>query len=190
MLREEASKLSRKELLVYTSNEGAYQSPVSDVEIILQRVCGQILDLPSTSVGMQANFFDLGGNSITARQIVMAARGAGVYLTVADVFRQPSLFALAECHSDSEMVTERETMDPFEAKRPEFLASLPAPWAPEQVVDVFPALEEQAAMASWNEVDYHLFERADGTGRSVPTPSRMSSPCGSTYHPTVDLHPF
>jgi amino acid adenylation domain-containing protein len=158
MLGEEASKLSRKELLVYTSNEAIYQSPVSEIEIILQRVCAQVLDLPLSSVGMQANFFDLGANSITARHLVMAAREAGVCLTVADVFRQPSLFALAECHSESEMVMECGTMNPFESRRSEFLANLPAPWTPEQVVEVFPALEEQAAMASWNEVDYHLFE--------------------------------
>lgn len=160
ILAEEASKLSRKELLAYTSNEAIYQAPVSDIEIILQRVCAEVLDLPLSSVGMQANFFDLGANSITARQLVMAAREAGVYLTVADVFRQPSLFALAECHSDSEMNKECGAFDPFESMRSKFLASLPEPWTPEQVADVFPALEEQAAMASWNEVDYHLFELA------------------------------
>ena len=157
-LREEASKLSRKEILAYTSLETTYQSPVSDVEVLLQRVCAQVLDLPLSSVGMQANFFDLGANSITARQLVMAAREAGVSFTVADVFRQPSLFTLARCHSDSEDIVEHGNSDPFEKETPKFLACLPAPWTPDQVVDIFPALEEQAAMASWNEVDYHLFE--------------------------------
>ncbi|KFY33231.1 hypothetical protein V494_07792 [Pseudogymnoascus sp. VKM F-4513 (FW-928)] len=160
MLRETASKLSRKELLAYISIEATHQAPTTELEIILLQVCCQVLNLPSSAVSMQANFFDLGGNSITARRLVTLARESGLSVAVADVFRQSSLSNLAGCHrecSDGAVLEDIDT-DPFESIRNEFLANIPAPWTVEQIEDVLPTLEEQEYMANIHELDYHLFE--------------------------------
>lgn len=84
-LREKACKMSRKELLVYSRNEVVHQNPVTEQEITLQRVCAEMLGLPLGAIGMQANFFDLGGNSRIARQLMTQARKSNLHLTVSDV---------------------------------------------------------------------------------------------------------
>lgn len=160
IIREEACKLSRRELLAYICSETVHRNPTTDAEIILQQICAEVLDLPLSAVGMQASFFDLGGNSITARKLVTKARECGLKVTYSDMFVQPSLSTLGRCHWENTngAAMEDSASDPFESLRNDFLASLPAPWTAEQIEDVLPALEEQSIMASWNEMDYHIFE--------------------------------
>lgn len=162
LLREKASKLCRKDLLAYTYNEAAHQAPTTEQEIILQRICAEVLALPPNTIGMQANFLDLGGNSILARQLVTQVRKRGLHITVADVLRQPSLSTLALCHrstNDSAApIFSDVTTDPFENLRTDLLANLPASQDAENIEDVLPTHDEQEYMAAWPELDYHLFE--------------------------------
>ncbi|KAK4870259.1 hypothetical protein LT330_005313 [Penicillium expansum] len=158
VLREEASKLSRKDLLAYISHDSAHQDPTTPQEIIIQTVCSQVLNLPLATIGMQSNFFDLGGNSITARELVTKCRQSGLHITVADVFRASSLLSLAQCHQVVDTSVPTEAYDPFKAVRDDFLANLPASLAVDQIEDAFPTLEEQHTMASTHMLDYHLYE--------------------------------
>ncbi|KKK17322.1 hypothetical protein AOCH_002446 [Aspergillus ochraceoroseus] len=161
-LREEASRLTREELAAYTSDEVAHIDPATEREILLQRGCSEVLGLPPGRIGMQANFFDLGGNSLTARQLVTRARQSGWIITIADVFQQPSLAALSQCDRYSEEAEDQNhrvrNPDPFEAIRTEFLGQLPAPpWTAAQIEDVFPTIEGQSTFAAAHELDYFLF---------------------------------
>lgn len=162
LLREKASRLCRKDLLAYTYNEAAHQAPTTEQEIILQRICAEVLGLPPNTIGMQANFLDLGGNSILSRQLVTQVRKSGLHITVADVLRQPSLSMLALCHrstSDSAApIFDDVTTDPFGNLRTDLLANLPASWDAANIEDVLPTHDEQEYMAAWPELDYHLFE--------------------------------
>lgn len=158
VLREEASKLSRKDLLAYISHDSVHQDPTTAQETLLQTVCSQVLNLPLATVGIQANFFDLGGNSITARELVTKCRQSGLYIAVADIFRAPSLLILAQCHQKVDTSVPDEAYDPFKAVRDEFLANLPAPLTVDQIEDAFPTLEEQRALACTHMLDYHLYE--------------------------------
>ncbi|CAI7659715.1 unnamed protein product [Penicillium crustosum] len=153
-LREEASKLPRKDLLAYISHDSVHQDPTTAQETLLQAV----LNLPSATVGMQSNFFDLGGNSITARELVTKCRQSGLYIAVADIFRASSLLRLVECHQKVDASVPDEAYDPFKAVRDEFLANLPPPLMVDQVEDAFPTLEEQHTLASTHMLDYHLYE--------------------------------
>ncbi|OJJ88491.1 putative nonribosomal peptide synthase [Aspergillus glaucus CBS 516.65] len=162
LLREKASKLCRKDLLAYTSNEAAHQDPITEQEIFLQRVCAEVLGLPPNTIGMQANFLDLGGNSILARHLVTQVRKSGLYITVADVLRQPYLSTLALCHQSccdsAAPVFDDVAMDPFEDIQTDLLANLPASLDAADIEDVLPTHDEQEYMAAWPELDYHLFE--------------------------------
>lgn len=162
MLREKASKLCRRDLLAYTSNETAHQDPITKQETILQQVCTEVLGLPLDAVGMQANFLDLGGNSILARQLVTQVRKSDLHITVADVLRQPSLSKLALCDKSSSdsaaLALDDVATDPFADLRTDLLSNLPASWDAEDIEDVLPTHEEQEYMAAWPELDYHLFE--------------------------------
>lgn len=61
----------------------------------LLAIWSSMLDLPQDSISGEDSFFELGGDSITAMQLVGAAREEGLALTVADVFRNPVLEDMA-----------------------------------------------------------------------------------------------
>ncbi len=69
------------------------RAPGTPAEEILCSLAMQVLGLPQ--VGLNDNFFSLGGDSIMAMQMVSRARQAGVIVNLGDVFKQPTLEALA-----------------------------------------------------------------------------------------------
>nr|WP_238420470.1 non-ribosomal peptide synthetase [Streptomyces taklimakanensis] len=62
-------------------------------ERVLRDVFAELLRLPS--IGVHDGFFDAGGDSITAIQLVSRAHDAGLRITVEDVFRAPTAAGLA-----------------------------------------------------------------------------------------------
>ncbi|MFF1902981.1 amino acid adenylation domain-containing protein [Kitasatospora sp. NPDC058218] len=67
--------------------------PRTPVEEILCGIYAQVLGLPE--VGAEDRFFDLGGDSIQAIQVVSQARAAGLTIGARDVFAHQSVAALA-----------------------------------------------------------------------------------------------
>ncbi|MGF3027305.1 amino acid adenylation domain-containing protein, partial [Methylobacterium aquaticum] len=65
----------------------------TETERVLAGIWRDVLGLPQ--VGISENFFAVGGDSISALQVVHRARQAGLSLTPRDLFRQPHLGALA-----------------------------------------------------------------------------------------------
>ncbi|WP_216206356.1 non-ribosomal peptide synthetase [Amycolatopsis aidingensis] len=72
---------------------GTGRGPVSARERILCTAFAEVLGLPE--VGAEANFFELGGDSIISIQLVGRARKAGLVLTARDVFEHRTPAALA-----------------------------------------------------------------------------------------------
>ncbi|WP_291414537.1 non-ribosomal peptide synthetase [Actinophytocola sp.] len=68
-------------------------APSTDAERVLAEVFAEVLGLPS--VGVRDSFFELGGDSIVAIQLVGKARAAGILLTPREVFRHRTVAALA-----------------------------------------------------------------------------------------------
>jgi len=71
----------------------AYEPPLGDMEEILSSVWMEILGVDR--VGRNDNFFQLGGNSLVALNMVNRLRRAGVHLNIRTLFTAPSLMALA-----------------------------------------------------------------------------------------------
>ncbi|MER6999744.1 amino acid adenylation domain-containing protein [Streptomyces sp. NPDC000410] len=69
-------------------------APTTAAETALAALFAEVLGLPS--VGVHDSFFELGGDSIVAIQLVNRARESGLALTPRDVFRQRTVAALAE----------------------------------------------------------------------------------------------
>ncbi len=61
--------------------------------------------LPARTVGLDDNFFSLGGDSIGVIQLVSRARHSGLNLTAKDVFVNPTVRQLARCLSATATVT-------------------------------------------------------------------------------------
>ncbi|GLA63112.1 nonribosomal peptide synthase [Aspergillus tubingensis] len=96
-----SDKLDRKKLRdigtlwfqqwVKEQNHVVKTKPTSHVGIELQRIWGDVLGIDSISVGLQDNFFQLGGDSISAMKVVSKAQQAGLGLTFSEVFQYPTL---------------------------------------------------------------------------------------------------
>jgi amino acid adenylation domain-containing protein/non-ribosomal peptide synthase protein (TIGR01720 family) len=71
----------------------SYVAPRSREEEILAAVWAQVLHLPR--VGVEDNFFALGGDSILSVQIVARARQAGLLFGVREIFAHPTVAGLA-----------------------------------------------------------------------------------------------
>ncbi|MFG2113828.1 amino acid adenylation domain-containing protein [Streptomyces sp. NPDC048718] len=94
------------------SAEGAVRAPVSPEEALLCGLFAELLGNPGA--GPDDSFFDLGGDSITAIQLVSRARAAGLALGVRDVFVQRTPAALASAAAAAGRSQEREQAeDPY-----------------------------------------------------------------------------
>jgi len=73
--------------------QALYTAPRSDGERALAAIWTEVLGV--AQIGVDDNFFLLGGDSITAIQVVSKARGAGLAMTAGDVFQHPTIAGLA-----------------------------------------------------------------------------------------------
>ncbi|MET8771889.1 non-ribosomal peptide synthase/polyketide synthase, partial [Streptomyces sp. NPDC004658] len=73
--------------------ERAHRAPRTETERLLAGIWAELLGLEQ--VGVDDNFFMLGGDSILSIQVVSRARAAGLALTPRDLFRHPTVAELA-----------------------------------------------------------------------------------------------
>ncbi|MDI9894478.1 non-ribosomal peptide synthase/polyketide synthase [Rhodococcus sp. IEGM 1381] len=112
-------KLDRRSLPApLRADTGPRIDPRTAAEATLSDLYAEVLGLPS--VGLDAGFFDLGGDSIMAIQLVSRARKAGLEISAADVFTAPTVAALATV-SDSRAPATAEGETPGEG-----IGSVPA----------------------------------------------------------------
>ena len=78
------------------------REPSSDIEKTLAGLWESVLHRETGSVGMDAQFFRMGGDSIAAIRLVTVARSKGISLTVADIFRNATLSELCKNASVSD----------------------------------------------------------------------------------------
>ncbi|KAL7915692.1 hypothetical protein GGI35DRAFT_4429 [Trichoderma velutinum] len=84
-----------------TTVKTSKQQPITETEQKMQEIWSHVLNMNSTSIGLDDNFFELGGNSILAMRAVGMARNMAINLTVADIFHHGSLKRLSH-HVDLE----------------------------------------------------------------------------------------
>ncbi|MBC9250735.1 hypothetical protein A9179_10650 [Pseudomonas alcaligenes] len=88
-----AGKLDRIALPEPIWQSQSYEAPQTDNERILAAIWAEVLGVER--VGRQDHFFELGGDSIVALQVVSRARQQGLGLTPKDLFQQQTLTQLA-----------------------------------------------------------------------------------------------
>ncbi|KAG8414564.1 Nonribosomal peptide synthetase [Metarhizium acridum] len=113
LLREAASNLSLKQIDAYVNysplgDEG--RIPASELERSLQACVARVLNKAPSNVGVDDNFFRLGGDSISAMTLVSQCRQHGMAVTVADIFRHKSIRRLAS-HIQSAKATAAESKE-------------------------------------------------------------------------------
>jgi amino acid adenylation domain-containing protein/thioester reductase-like protein/non-ribosomal peptide synthase protein (TIGR01720 family) len=154
VLRSWGSSLSEAQVNQYALGTGSKKEPSTEVERKLAKLWQRVLNV--SSVGREDSFFRLGGDSISAMQLVSAAHRAGIKLSVADVFENPILLDMATKLPISQMkdkLPENESMAPFSLCNPgmnqsQFIrsaaekAKIHSDW----VEDIFPCTPLQEGM--------------------------------------------
>ncbi|KAH1288415.1 Nonribosomal peptide synthetase 6 [Aspergillus fumigatus] len=178
-LREAASMLSRKQLMAYISPFIPYRAPETELERKLQRACGRLLNIEADQISMQDNFFDLGGNSLTARQLVAVARAEGLQVSVAQIFQQPTLAGLAQTDRHpvrrAEVPRSSHDPDPFGRVRDDVRREGLPHIARGNIEDALPVLYTQMTTARDHCVDFFPLRVIGnfvwhGLGSSKPSP--------------------
>lgn len=107
-LREMGSSFTTERLAELLSSQGPKRQPSTKAEATMQQLWACVLDVEESSVGLDDNFFRLGGDSMAAMKLIGEARKVGVQLSVADLFRHPVLEALAGLNVQSEKSVAKE----------------------------------------------------------------------------------
>jgi aryl carrier-like protein len=78
-----------------TESETTAEAPTDDVEIKLRAVWAHVLNLPEEKISLDRSFLSLGGDSISAMQVMGQCRKKGLGLGVQEILRSKSLVQLA-----------------------------------------------------------------------------------------------
>ena len=129
----------------------------TDGEVIVRKLWAAVLGVEAETIDRHDNFFDLGGDSISAMKAVAIAKTEGLNLRVLDIFENPVLFKMAAVAKSLEAVALETTLPPpyrpfellhFVGNNIEaFLEEVICPitgTSKELIQDVFPALDASA----------------------------------------------
>jgi amino acid adenylation domain-containing protein len=115
-LCEMASSFSPQELADLRSqseSQNEKRMPSTPMEQALQHLWARVLDISTTSIGLDDSFFRLGGSSITAMRLVSEGHKDQLSLSVADVFQKPKLEAMSQCVLKARPDTGKALILPF-----------------------------------------------------------------------------
>ncbi|KAH8885540.1 surfactin synthetase subunit 3 [Thozetella sp. PMI_491] len=150
---------------VQTTAKSGPTTVTSEKQRKLRSLWSRVLSLDEETIGLSDNFFRLGGDSISAMKLTSEARAQALKITVADIFANRSLFAMANVSVEiATRETARKVVQPFQSLDvPDVEAFLAASIRPvlsdaQKVVDVLPTrpLQEIAVKATVNIPRYSM----------------------------------
>jgi amino acid adenylation domain-containing protein len=103
-LRRLVSTLTPESLSIYSLNSGEKIKPTTDMEARMRDLWAQVLRVNPDTIGTNDSFLQIGGDSITAIQLVCLAQQSGISLAVADVFADSRLSHLASVATTDDAV--------------------------------------------------------------------------------------
>ncbi|KAF2106754.1 hypothetical protein BDV96DRAFT_654318 [Lophiotrema nucula] len=97
--------------------EAPAEEDSDSVDEQLRSIVSTVLNLPPANTGLSKSFLSLGGDSITAMQVMARCRGAGLAVSVKDILRSKSITELSYCvksASETAYSVEEQFDVPFE----------------------------------------------------------------------------
>ena len=117
-----SGKVDRKRLKAYGNTvdlrdldqqaKSQFAREMNEIERKLQQAWSNTLKVPVEVIGLDDNFFALGGDSLAAMRLVTACRSEGIELTVANAFNNPTLSEMAQTVRTTQ-AQERTEVKPF-----------------------------------------------------------------------------
>ena len=94
-LRKMVSSFSKEQLSHYMLLNSTRSPPTTEMEVSIQSLWSKVLGVDTHAIGVDDNFFRLGGDSVGAMKLVAAARARKITVSVADIFASPMLSDMA-----------------------------------------------------------------------------------------------
>ncbi|KAL6812511.1 hypothetical protein J3E69DRAFT_348791 [Trichoderma sp. SZMC 28015] len=107
-----AASLSTEQMASYSATKQERTAPITEMEKQLLDLSAKVLKIDPCEIGRHDKFLEIGGDSITAIQLVNLAGGAGIRLTVADIFKDSQISVLSSLAS-SQQLNEVIHLEPF-----------------------------------------------------------------------------
>ncbi|KAL4819990.1 hypothetical protein BDW67DRAFT_181698 [Aspergillus spinulosporus] len=153
-LRDLSAGFSTEDLVSFSlagSTSMAKREPITEAERAVASLWSQVLKIAYESIGLDDNFFQLGGDSIAAMKLSAAARSTGRTLTVTKIFGHPTLEAMSQIavelsHSETGFVKPFSLIDTENVFG--FIDDLTLKWGLERssIEDVYPATALQEGL--------------------------------------------
>lgn len=122
------------------SGDGSHAAPRNEAEEVLAAIWSHVLGVEN--VGVDDNFFDLGGDSIRSVRVVAMAKERGLRLTVQQLFRSQTIAALVREHD----LRERREVEPAVTEPFSLISFEDRERLPADVEDAYPLSMMQTAM--------------------------------------------
>ncbi len=123
-----------------------FVAPKNTAEKTLAQIWSEVLEVGN--VGINDNFFDLGGDSIRSITILSRARQSGLRLSLQDIFQNPTVAGLATLANRPEPIADIVRTQPFSLIGPEDRAAISA-----EIEDAYPVTRLQLGMFYYNELE-------------------------------------
>ena len=95
-LRLSIGEMSRAQISEYeTGQTNVPVMPATETQRLLQNIWAATLGMQAANIGLNANFFQLGGDSVSAIQLISTARTQGMHIKMANVLKNPNLSDMA-----------------------------------------------------------------------------------------------
>ncbi|PLB35374.1 acetyl-CoA synthetase-like protein [Aspergillus candidus] len=143
LLIETISRLSRREILTYLNAPRDFRPPTTETEAVLQSLIAKVLSEDPECIGMDDRFLALGGDSLSARQLVALARTEGLSIKV-----------LIVSSNRTNSVPDWKGLDPFRSLREDFMRYLPEQLTVSNIEDILPTREMQLFLVQYGIMDY------------------------------------
>jgi amino acid adenylation domain-containing protein len=121
-LHDLASKVPVEDRLRFSSKSAVMKAPQTEVEFQMRDLWSGLLNIPVSAISRGDSFLKLGGDSITAIRLVSSLQERGFALTVANIFKDARLEALAAAVIPAQTTAFHDIPPPFSLlpKRGEF----------------------------------------------------------------------
>nr|AMQ36132.1 PsyA [Penicillium sp. YT-2016] len=162
-LRLALSTLPEQQITEYLATT-AKREPSTEIEKRLQHLWAKGLRLAPEDIGVDDNFFDVGGDSIKAMYLAATARDEGLALTVTDILQTPTLSALAQQCTPLQSLSTPEVVpfslvdEPTKSFVTQRVQDLGIISGEAHIVDIYPATEGQRWLIDqWSPVHFCYF---------------------------------
>ncbi len=141
----------------------AIVEPSTSLEVELRKVWSKILYLPEHQISVTDNFFEIGGHSLKAMQLVSEVqRNLGMKLSVVDVFDFPSIKAMAEnwnlveASGDNENILQAGALDSYPVTYSQQRIYVLSQMAPNSTVYNMPGIFEVEGILDLDKFNYTI----------------------------------